>query len=152
MTPAIYSMGEYCLAEEYSHFTVTPTQWSEMSVIQRKALAKKVFQAELVIKQHCSTSLSVPYTAIKEIVNVPFYTLKQIWDTAEFILKNYKIQNLIGGNFCVPDIDFAFTVLCKTDVLKCTYQQYGKTDGLCPHVVAVAEQNGTLESLVSRYY
>ena len=50
------------------------------------------------------------YDAIKEIVKVPFYTLKQIWSTTEFILENYKIQRLICGNICVPDVDIAFTV------------------------------------------
>ena len=30
-----------------------------------------------------------------------------------------------------------------------TCQQYGKTDGLCPHVVGVAEKEGLLETFIS---
>ena len=78
------------------------------------------------------------YDAIREIVKVPFYTLKQVWSTAEFILENYEIQRLICGNFCVPDVDIAFAVFFKRGNLRCTCQQYDKTDGLCPDVIVAA--------------
>ena len=86
------------------------------------------------------------HDAIREIIKVPFHTLKQVWSIAEFIIENYDIQRLICGNFCVPDVDIAFTVLFKSGNLRCTCQQYGKTDGLCPHVVAAAEKEGLLET------
>ena len=91
------------------------------------------------------------YDAIKEIVKVPFYTLKQIWSTTEFILENYKIQRLICGNICVPDVDIALQFFSKNGNLRCTCQQYGKTDRLCPHVVADAEKEGLLETFISSY-
>ena len=37
----------------------------------------------------------------------------------------------------------------KNENLRCTCQQYGKTDGLCPHVVTVAQKEGLLETFVS---
>ena len=30
----------------------------------------------------------------------------------------------------------------------CICQQYGKTDGLCPHVAAAAEKEGLLETFI----
>ena len=122
-------------------------QLSEMSAIQRKALTKKVFQAELVVREKVNCHLSLQYNAIKEIVKVPFYNLEQIWSTAEFIWESYEIQRVICGNLCVPHVDVAFTVFSKNGNLKCTCQQYGKTDEFYPHVVAVAEKDGLLENL-----
>ena len=89
--------------------------------------------------------------AIREIVKVLFYTLKQIWSTAEFILENYEMQQLICGNFCVPDVDVTFTVFFRSGNLRCSCQQYGKTDGLCPHAVATAEKVGLLETFILSY-
>ena len=88
------------------------------------------------------------YDAIREIVKVLLYTLKQVWSTAEFLLENYEIQRLICGNFCLPDVDIAFTVFFKSGNLRCTCQQCGKTDGLCPHVVAAAKKEGFLETFI----
>ena len=126
-------------------------QWSEMSAIQRKALTKKMFQAELAVREKVNCHLLVQYDAIKETVKVPFYTLKQIWSAAEFILENYEIQWLICGNFCVPDVDIAFIAFSKNGNLRCICQQYGKSDGLCPHVVVVAEKEVLLEIFISGY-
>ena len=66
----------------------------------------------------------------KQIVKSPFYTLKQVWSTAEFILGNYELPRLIHGNFCVPDVDIALTLFSKNENLTCTCQQCGKTDRL----------------------
>ena len=83
--------GGYQLSNDYQHLAVTTMQWSEMSAIQNKALTKKVLQAQLVIREKTNCHLSVQYDTIREIVKVPFYTLKQIWSTAEVILENYEI-------------------------------------------------------------
>ena len=64
-------------------------QWSEMSAIQSKALTKKVCQTWLVVREKANCHLSVQYDAIREIVKIPFNTLKQVWSTAELILENY---------------------------------------------------------------
>ena len=95
---AIYGVGEYQLSNEYQHLAVTPMQLSEMSAIQRNSLTKKVFQAKLVVREKVNCHLSLQCNAIKEIVKVPFHTLKQIWSTAEFILENYEILRVICGN------------------------------------------------------
>ena len=50
-----------------------------------------MFQAELAVREKVNCHLLVQYDAIKETVKVPFYTLKQIWSAAEFILENYEI-------------------------------------------------------------
>ena len=76
---AIYGMGEYQLSDKYQHLALTPMQLNEVREIQRKALTKTVFQAELVVREKVDCHLSVQYDAIKETVKVPFYTLKQIW-------------------------------------------------------------------------
>ena len=59
MIAAIYGMGEYRLSKDYQHLAVTPMQWSEMSAIQRKALTKTVFQAELAVREKVNCHLSV---------------------------------------------------------------------------------------------
>ena len=59
MIAAIYGMGEYRLFKDYQHLAVTPMQWSEMSAIQRKALTKTVFQAELAVREKVNCHLSV---------------------------------------------------------------------------------------------
>ena len=74
--------------------------------------------------------------------------MKQVWSAAEFFLGNYEIQRLIFGNFRVPDVDIVFIVFFKNENLTCTCQQYGKTNGLCPIVVAVPEREGLLESFI----
>ena len=91
------------------------------------------------------------YDAIREIVKVPFYTLKQVWSNAEFILENYEIPREICGNFSVPGVGIAFKVFFKSGNLRCTCQQHGKTDGLRPHVAAAAEKEGLLETFILSY-
>ena len=39
----------------------------------------------------------------------------------------------------------------KSENLRCTCQQYGKTDGLRPHVAAAAEKEGLLETFILSY-
>ena len=63
----------------------------------------------------------------REIIKFPFYTLKQVWSTVGFILENYEIQRVICRNFCVTNAV--------------------KTEGLCPHVVAIAVKGDLLETL-----
>ena len=47
---------------------------------------------------------------------------------------------------------FAFTIFFKKGNLRCICQQeYDKTDGLCPHVVAVAEKECLLETFILSY-
>ena len=70
------------------------------------------------------------YDAIREMVKVLFYTLKQVWNTAEFILENYEIQWLICGKFCVPDADVILPL-----------QFFSK-------VVAAAEKEDLLETFI----
>ena len=115
-----------------------------MSAIQRKALTKKVFQAELVVREKVNCHLSVQYDAKRSC-----YTLKQVWSTAEFILGNYQIPRLICGNFYVSNVDVVFTAFSKNENLRRTCQQYGKRNGLCSHVVAVAEKEGLFETFIS---
>ena len=88
------------------------------------------------------------YDAIREIVKFLFYTLKQVWSTAEFISENYEIPRYICGNFCVPGVDIAFTFFFKNGNLRCTCQQCGKTDGLHPYVTASAEKEELFETFI----
>ena len=59
-----------------------------------------------------------------------------------------KFRGKFVGNFCVLGGDIAFKIFFKSGNLRCTCQQYGKTDGLRPHVAAAAEKEGLLETSI----
>ena len=153
MVRGIHGLGEYRLDDKKKHLAVSPIQWSEMSPEQRKALTSKVLHAVTPVTEYVDSSykFSVAFGDVPDL-QLPLYTLKHIWGSAELILCNYQIQELVGGNLCVPDIDFAYTVQPGANfALKCTCTQYGKTDGLCQHVIVVAEKYGYLNAFLNRY-
>ena len=154
MIRGIHGLGEYRLDDRHKHHSVSPIQWGEMSPEQRKALTEKVLHGKISTSTDCVESTYNLSVALCDAPNMklPLYTLKHIWGSAELILCNYQIQELIGGNFCVPDVDFAYTVKPAANFgLKCTCTQNSKTDGLCQHVVAVAEKYGYLSEFLTKY-
>ena len=44
---AIFGMGEYRLAPAYKKHAVSPLEWSQKTVIQRKEYVKKVFKSQM---------------------------------------------------------------------------------------------------------
>eukprot|EP00795_Rhopilema_esculentum_P009800 gene9800-18361_t len=124
-----------------------------MTPEQRKALSKKVLNVALppeVSQGHCK--LSVSLSDWQHPTSVPLYTVKNIWATAEFILSNYHVQQLFGGNMCISDDNTAYTVkVCSGYTLKCHCQQLARTNGLCCHVKAVAEKGGFLQKFLEIY-
>ena len=149
----IYGMGEYRLVDSKANLAVTPITWSEMTPEQRKRLTRKVFNVAL--RPGLSPGdykLSVPLMEWNDLISLPLYTLKNIWSTTEFILSNYKLQQLFGGNICVPDVDAAFTVeIGPSYALKCHCQLFRRTNGLCHHAVAVAEKGSYLRQFLERF-
>lgn len=73
----------------------------------------------------------------------PIYLLKQIFNRADFIRSNYKIQVLFSGNYCVPDLEFAATVTNKGNYkLHCSCAFFLRAHCICSHTVAVADEGG----------
>ena len=62
---------------------------------------------------------------------------------------------MIGGNSCVKGVDMAYTVILKScqngTLLKCTCKTYALFDGICSHILAVAEKRGELKSVLDKY-
>ena len=53
---SIIGLGEYCLKEEYQHFSVAPSQWfASLSDDQRKDVQKKFQQASVDDRQDPSS-------------------------------------------------------------------------------------------------
>ena len=84
-------------------------------------------------------------------IPLPHGTLKELWAISEFLLANDAIFVLIGGNSCVKGVDMAYTVILKSckngTLLKCTCKTYALFDGICPHILTVAEKRGELKSV-----
>ena len=81
--------------------------------------------------------------------------MKELWATAEFLLANDAISVLIGGNYYVKGVDMAYTVTLKSckngTLLKYTCRTYALFDGICSHILAVAEKRGKLKSILDKY-
>ena len=112
-----------------------------------------------------STCSSVPLEDC-DIRNIPLPhgTLKELWVTCEFLLANDAISILIGGNYCVKGVDMAYTAsltfcnsafsltFCNSGtLLKCSCKTYAFFDGICSHILAVAEKRGELKSVLDKY-
>ena len=88
-------------------------------------------------------------------IPLPHGTLKELWVTCEFLLANDAISILIGGNYCVKGVDMAYTAsltFCKNGtLLKCSCKTYAFFDGICSHILAVAEKREELKSVLDKY-
>ena len=156
LVKAIYNMGEYRLSDEYSHLAVDPLQWSQMTAQQRDARIQKVFGCILPSRRTdevITRKLSVSLDDCQLQVHCPSYELKEIWRRAEVILSNYKVMELANGNYCVVEFDSSYNVESKNEkISNCkNCKSFRDTGGICPHILAVAENNGTLTSSIASY-
>lgn len=156
LVKAIYQMGEYRLSEEYSHLAVDPLQWSQMTPHQRDARIKMVFGCILPSSrtdEPITRKLSINLDDCQLHVHCPSYELKEIWKKAETILSNYNVMELANGNYCVIEYDSSFTVETKKGkISNCkNCKSFRDTGGLCPHVLVVAEKQGTLQVFIDSY-
>ena len=81
--------------------------------------------------------------------------MNELWSTAEFIKDQSSVIQLLGGNFCVANVDRAYNIeVCISgDLLyKCDCYKYKALDGLCAHVLVTADKNGCLANLLDRYH
>ena len=132
-----------------------------MTPDQRKLHAIKVLKItnnDLVRIKYAapSTCLSVPLEDCNtRNIPLPHGTLKELWETSEFLLPNDAISVLIGGNYCAKGVDMAYTVTlrsCKNGTpLKCLCKTYALSDGFCSHMLAVADKRGELKSVLDKY-
>ena len=155
LTKAIYRMGEYRLAPEFQHHSVDPLQWGQMSVEQKAVIVKKVFSTEVPTDQDVSfgsTDLSVDLDNLRLDLQLPLTTLRKLWSSTDFILKNCSVSKLLSGNFCVTDYDNCFNIFFdKEHALVCPCLYFRHNVGLCPHVMAVAEKENMLMNILTQY-
>ena len=155
----IHGMGEYRLIDSMARHAVNPVQWTAMTADQRKSHVTKVLGLKNDHLQHSSGSmtrstLSIPVNQTRLVNKLPLGTLKELWGTAEFLKEQSKVLQLIGGNFCVADVDRAYTVEeYKVGELlyKCECTKFKALDGMCSHVLVVADKNDCLAILLDRY-
>ena len=74
-----------------------------------------------------------------------------VWIRGGMILLKYSVLPLENNKYCVTEYDKCFTVTFSETTTKCPCKLFQGTFGLCPHVIAVAEKNNVLETLVAKY-
>ena len=159
LVKGIYGIGEYRLVEELSSYQVDPVRWVSMTTDQRKALVEKVMcinikDFERTPYDNTTLNLSI---SLKEcvVINVlPLGTLEGLWERTKFLISNRSVIQLINGDFCVTDTEKAFNVKERKSpklTYTCDCTKFQQLDGICSHVMAVAERKGSL-SCVLEYY
>ena len=155
----IHGMGEYRLIDSMAQYSVTPVQWTSMSPDQRRAHVCNIFSEKDI---DCSDALSLPSTYAFSVPleqsslqkYLPLSSIKELWATAEFILVNGKTFVLLSGNYSVCDFDQAYNVKNVSGnrlMYSCDCEKFKSFDGLCGHVLAVAEKEGVSKMLLDRY-
>ena len=159
MVKAIYSGGDYRLAESYKDLAIDPVKWSTMTEEQKVNYTKKVFRVCIKedddvneILNGCNNlSVLIPDADLDE---VPRYILRDIWRRAAAIINKYEIISLGNGNICVTEHDGCFNVSCSQKDKKtysCSCKQFLSTAGLCSHVIAVVEKRGELREYLDKF-
>lgn len=156
MIKAVYRTGEYRLCEEMQNLSVSPYDWQQMNVDQRKAILKKIFSSNVENMQRKSFDVGRPLSVSFEdpsiCMNLPVTILRQLWNKAEFVYENCSISKLLSGNFCVTDYDSCHTVYFDNNkALSCHCKSFTAMAGICSHVMAVAEKNGELLQVLKSY-
>ena len=153
---ALYGMGEYRLAPEFTNVGVDPLRWSQMTQEQRAAYVKKVLGGGLIgeepAEEVAPQKLSISITESGLANQLAAQVLSDIWKKAEIILSRFKVIPLEKENFCVTEDDKAFTVETKRGKTTCSgCGTSAATGGICQHSVAVAQSRGTLREHIERY-
>jgi len=151
MVRGIRGLGEYRLVKRKKHLQVNVTEWMQMSEKQRESKIISILHSPHIPEVANDTAyvLSINYTDLQTNLTAPIYVLQRIWNEAIFILSNYQIQELVSGVFCVPDVEMAYNVTPQENFgLSCSCKRFHSTNGLCCHVVAVAEKRGFLADFI----
>jgi len=128
-----------------------------MTQDQQKALVAKITNIEIDDTQsnnyhQQSKSLSIELIDVEQQIPISKYILKQIWDSASFILTNCHVNNLLGGNYCVTERNTAYTVSKDPrGALACMCSCYVNTAGLCQHILVVAEKEKNIKGFIESY-
>ena len=144
LVKGIYGIGEYRLVEELSSYQVDSVRWVSMTTDQRKALVEKVM---------CINIKDFERTPYDNNV-LPLSALEGLWERTKFLISNRSVIQLINGDFCVTDTEKAFNVKERKSpklTYTCDCTKFQQLDGICSHVMAVAERKGSL-SCVLEYY
>ena len=153
MVRGMRGIGELRLIDSKKHQSIEPTKWSGMTPQQRKMAIDKILhlgdKADMEQEAPISSILSVTYEEMCNKVSRPAYILKKIYCKADFIRSHYQIQQLFSGNFCVPDIDNAQTVIPKGNYHLCCSCVSFTNLNLCSHTVAVADNKGFLNDYLT---
>ena len=154
---AIGCMGEYRLAEEFKEKAVSPSQWSQMTTEQRKENTKKVLhmkpenlgrRVQFACEVNC---MSVPVSEC-DLEDLPSAVVKDIWARANIILERYNVIQLENFTFCVTEFDESYTVKQTAPTFyRCHCKRFLSTDGLCQHVLSVAEKMKRLAEFLTHY-
>ena len=123
-----------------------------MSPDQRRAHVCNIFSEKDI---DCSDALSLPSTYAFSVPMeqsslqkyLPLSSIKELWATAEFIFLNGKIFVLLSRNYSVCNFDQAITNVSGNRLMYLC----DCFDGLCGHVLAVAEKEGVSKMLLDRY-
>ena len=155
LVKAVRGLGEYRLAENFKELYIPENDWQEMTEDQRRARVKKIFNFPVenvgykVEIQH-DKQLLIRLEEITNVINLPFYVLKKIWRSAEYILNHGSMTLLPKGNFCITDEEYGYNV-CQDKNKKwvCSCVENKQTGALCPHVLIVQQEIGELPDLTA---
>lgn len=149
--------GKYRLAEDFKEKAVSPSKWSQMTTEQRKEYTKKVLHMKPQnlgprAQFACDVDfMSVPVSKC-DLEDQPSVVVKDIWAQANIILEKYNIIQLENATFCVTEFDQSYTVKQMAPTLyRCCCKLFMSTDGLCQHVVSVAEKMKALPEFLMHY-
>ena len=81
-------------------------------------------------------------------------TLDRLWERTKFLISNRSAIQLINGDFCVTDTEKAFNVKERKSpklTYTCDCTKFQQLDGICSHVMAVAERKGSLSCALGYY-
>lgn len=150
---AIYNEGEYKLYGPMQKIGVTPYEWSQKTADQRSNLIQKVMKC-IPPHDHCEPHpedmLSVNYNDLGlNFVNIAGSLLRKMWTDAAFIKKDV----MKGEDFYiipVPGQTKCYFVTLHTNQTGCTCKQFDRFK-ICPHLLAVSDVAGTLQSFVDQF-
>lgn len=165
MERAIIRRGKYRFKDDYLHLEVSEDKWFGMNQAQRQAHFKKVALAKVIVEPIACTS-AIPQTLSMDIdevalkVNLPLPCLSGIWQKAESL--HNSTVNIVPAPGHPSDARMVASqsgqrphlvlpvAKAKGGSYKCDSDCLNyKSLGLCSHVVAVANLNGSLPQLIS---
>ena len=152
---AIFKMGEYRLAYQYTKYAVSPSQWTKKSPQQQEEHMKKVFGAPVSFQQGAEHSPTQQISiSVKECgkTSLGAAMLDQLWQKAGDIMSNYDVLEVGKDTFCVTQHGGSENVQWqnRTDP-RCQCTHFRCTGGICSHILVVANKVGKLAEYLANY-